>query len=115
MNIQKVCFVTYMNLIIQLRLERVRALRNASVQVVRLVNGQVVGADRGHCKATHFADPTRQLNALAIVVLNLWVMVVVPSISHDFIMPGRNAPITGERLGVAHVLARRDVLLSGLG
>ena len=37
-----------MNLIIKLRLEGVRALRNAPVQVVRLVNGQVVGADGGH-------------------------------------------------------------------
>ena len=37
-----------MNLIVQLRLEGVRALRNAPVQVVRLVDRQVVGADGGH-------------------------------------------------------------------
>ena len=105
-------FFTYMNLIVQLRLEGVRALRNAPVQVVRLVNGQVVGADRGHRKASHFPDPSRQLNALTIVVLNLRM---VTWISHDFIMPGRNATIAGQRLRVAHVLARCDVLLGGLG
>ena len=82
--------VTYMNLIIKLRLERIRALRNAPVQVIRLVNGQVVRADRGHCQASDFSDPSRQLNALTIVVLNLRVMARV---CHDLIMPGRDATI----------------------
>ena len=81
-----------MNLIIKLRLEGVRALRNAPVQVVRLVNGQVVGADGGHRQASHFPDPSRQLNALAIVILKLWVMTWI---SHYFIMPGCNATIAG--------------------
>lgn len=81
-----------MNLIIKLRLEGVRALRNAPVQVVRLINGQVVGADGGHRQASHFPDPSRQLNALAIVILKLWVMTWI---SHDFIMPGCNATIAG--------------------
>ena len=81
-----------MNLIIKLRLEGVRALRNAPVQVIRLVNGQVVGADGGHRQASHFPNPSRQLNALAIVILKLRVMTWI---SHDFIMPGCNATIAG--------------------
>ena len=77
-----------MNLVIQLSLERVWALRDAPVQVIRLIDGQVVRADGRHGQTTNPTDSTGELDALT-VVLNLRM----PRFSHYIIVSRRNATI----------------------
>lgn len=105
---------TYMNLIVQLSLEAVRALRDSSIQVIGFVDCQVVWADWGHGKATDTAYSSCQMNALAVVVLNL-MMMKVPRFCHNIIMPSSDATISSKWFRMTHVLASCDVLLGGLG
>ena len=99
---------TYMNLIVQFRLEWIRTLRDASVQVIRFINGEVVRADRGHGEPSNFSDAARQLYTLAIaVVLNLMVgmmmVLMMPRLCHYLIMSRCNATISREWLRTTHM------------
>ena len=57
---------TYINLISQLRLEGVGALRNPPIQIVTLVYGQVMGADGCHSEAPNSSHTCTKLNTLTI-------------------------------------------------
>ena len=57
---------TYINIVSELGLEGVGALVDPPIQIVALVDGQVVGADRGHGKATNAPHTRPQLYTLTV-------------------------------------------------